>query len=183
MTETRKKGPRIPKKITQSYLENAALFYLQRYASSAANLRRILLHKIKKSCQHHKTSVEDFIPLLDGIIARYNSSGLLNDAQFSKSKAESLRRQGRSAWYIRQKLSIKGLSEEDINRSLDEVGNDEEAEISAALILIKKKKLGGLRPGNSASKEQNMKDIAVLARAGFSYKVATAALEITCKDK
>ena len=40
-----------PKKISKTYLENAALYYLQRYATSAENLKRILLRNLHASIE------------------------------------------------------------------------------------------------------------------------------------
>lgn len=166
-----------PKKITLSYLENAGLFYLQRYASSSANFRRVMLQKIKKSCLYHKTDFKEYVPMLDTLIERYISSGLLNDASFSKAKSASLHRQGKSSKHIRQKLMLKGLPKEYIDQAILEIGEDEQSELTAARILIKKKKLGPFR------KEKNSKkDMSVLARAGFSYATAKKALHIAEED-
>ena len=58
--ESRQKGrpeKRPPKKITPKYLNNVALWYLGRYASSAANLKRVLMRRVNKSCAHHGDDV------------------------------------------------------------------------------------------------------------------------------
>ena len=57
--EKRKK--RNPRKVTPKYLDNAALYYLSRYATSAENLRRVMMRKIHRSANHHGTDVEDGI--------------------------------------------------------------------------------------------------------------------------
>ena len=41
------------KPVTAQYLENAALYYLQRFASSSANLRRVLMGKVERSARAH----------------------------------------------------------------------------------------------------------------------------------
>ena len=43
--EKRKK--RNPRKVTPKNLDNAALYYLSRYATSAENLRRVMMRKIQ----------------------------------------------------------------------------------------------------------------------------------------
>src|ERR1700756_3380169 len=85
-----------PKRISKTYLENAALYYLQRYATSAENLKRVLMRKVKRSCTFHQTEVEDFVPLVDELIARYTNVGLVDDKNFAQAKVTSLRRQGHS---------------------------------------------------------------------------------------
>ena len=40
-----------PRKVTAAYLQRAAMSYLERYASSAENLRRVLRRKVDKRCR------------------------------------------------------------------------------------------------------------------------------------
>jgi len=82
-------GRKSPKKISKKYLENAALYYLQRYASSTENLRRVLMRKVKRSCAFHQVPAEDFAPMVDELITRYISVGLINDMIFALSFAAS----------------------------------------------------------------------------------------------
>ena len=86
------KKKRTPRKITPRYLENAALYYLQRYASSAGNLRRVLTRKVDRSCQFHGMPADEFYPVIDALVARYEKSGLLNDTLYAEGRTASLRR-------------------------------------------------------------------------------------------
>lgn len=167
-----------PKKISPTYLQNAALHYLQRYATSAGNLRRVLMRKIKKSCLHHGHEVESFIPLVDDLINRYISSGLLDDASFARAKTATLRRQGKSQRMIEAKLTAKGLMKTDIVTALQESDAEGDAEFDAALALTRKKKLGKFRLRASSDPDISRKDMAVLGRAGFSYAIARKALNV-----
>ncbi len=110
----KKRKKRNPRKITQRYLENAGLYYLERYASSSENFRRVMKRKIDRGAKFHEQDVEEFYPLLDTLIERYKESGLLNDALYSFSKVRSMRERGTSARMIYAKLMQKGLSREDI---------------------------------------------------------------------
>jgi regulatory protein len=42
-----------PRKITEHSLRNIALHYLQRYASSKENLKRVLKRRVMRSAQFH----------------------------------------------------------------------------------------------------------------------------------
>lgn len=75
--QRKRRGPR---KATAKYLENAALYYLQRFSSSAANLRRVMIRKVEKSAHYHGTEPDEGAALVDAMIERYLSSGLLDDA-------------------------------------------------------------------------------------------------------
>ncbi|MGB1547388.1 MAG: RecX family transcriptional regulator, partial [Alphaproteobacteria bacterium] len=74
-----RKPSRGPRRITPSYLENAALFYLERYATSVAHFRRVLMNKVRRSARFHGTDVEEGAKLVEDLIQRYRRSGLLDD--------------------------------------------------------------------------------------------------------
>ncbi len=176
VTNKKAGGParKTPRKISKTYLENAALYYLQRYATSAENLRRVLLRKVKRSCAFHDQPEEDFIPLVDALVERYKTVGLLDDKIFAESKVTSLRRQGISGRAIMAKLQVKGLTPAQIESALKIVDEEQEnAETVAALAYARRKKLGPWR--KRAADPQ--KELAAMARAGFSYDVAVKALK------
>lgn len=173
-----------PRKISAKYLENAALYYLQRYASSAENLRRVLTRKVQKSCTFHKMPPEEFYPVIDTLIRRYVSSGLLDDNLYARGRAASLRRQGLSKQAIAAKLQIKGLSRPQIDQALAEIDAEkgEDAELQAALALARRKKIGRFRTTPDADQKTRQKELAAMGRAGFSYETASRALDYTEED-
>ncbi len=183
---------RTPRKIDARYLENAALYYLQRYASSSQNLRNILSRKIQRGCAHHGQNPDDFLALLDPLIARYQQSGLLDDTVYAQGRVASLRRQGLSRQAITQKLSQKGLSAADIAAALARIdaeaaahaGDDSDdphtRELAAARTLARRKRLGPWRRKPLTDPKDAHKEMAALARAGFSYDIIRRALE--CAD-
>ncbi len=178
-----KKREKRPKKISKTYLENAGLFYLERYATSADNFRKVMMRKIKRSCQYHNTEEAEFVTILDDIVSRYISAGLLNDQIFARGKVASLRRKGMGKRSIMAKLQEKGLSQADIAAALAEIDDEneaEDAELEAALIYVKRKKLGAYRTKEPEDiQKQLQKELASLARAGFSYDIAKRALNCT----
>jgi len=171
--ERRKK--RTPRKVTAKYLDNAALYYLSRFATSAENLRRVMMRKIQLSAKHHGTSIDDGADLLDSMIQRYLNFGLLDDPAYAKTRAASLHRRGNSARVITGKLKQNGVGSDDIAAAIDALRDDlddgEDPEFTAALTLARKRRFGpfGLeKPGE----EKRTKQLAALARAGFSYGIA-----------
>jgi regulatory protein len=168
-----------PRKISRQYLENAGLYYLQRYATSAENFRQVMTRKIKRSCAFHEVSPEDFYPLLEDMITRYLAVGLLNDSSFAQAKTSTLRRQGRSKQSIFARLQAKGLSKTDIAAAIAtadaEKGDD--AEFDAARTMARRKKLGPWRICPVTDIKDRQKEMATLARAGFSYDIARRVLE------
>lgn len=179
---TRQKQPR---KISAKYLENAALYYLQRYASSSENLRKVLTRKVQKSCTFHKVEADEFYPVIDKLILRYISSGLLNDTAYAEGRVASLRRQGLSKQGIAAKLQVKGLKRAEIEKALAEVDAEkgENAELQAALTLARKKKIGRFRTKPDADIKLRQKELAAMGRAGFSYETARQALDYREEDQ
>ena len=63
--------------IETELLERWALGYLGHYASSAENLRRVLMRRVRR---HSPEAVPPARPLIDAIVTRYREAGLLDDA-------------------------------------------------------------------------------------------------------
>lgn len=163
-------------------MENAALYYLQRYATSAENLRRVLLRKVKRSCAFHQAAVEDFAPLVDELVTRYTSVGLIDDTVFARARVTSLRRQGISKQAIFARLQAKGLSKTQIEAALAHVDEEQEdPDLAAALAHARRKKLGSWRKTPLIDPKALQKELASMGRAGFGYEVARQALK-TDKD-
>lgn len=189
-----KRTRRAPRKIDARYLENAALYYLQRYASSSQNLRNILARKIRRGCEHHGQDPDDFLPLLPPLIERYRHAGLLDDGVYAEGRASALRRQGLSRHVITQKLLQKGVSARDIDAALDRIDasaaesagdscDDLQArDLAAARILARRKRLGPWRRRPLETPRDAQKEMAALARAGFSFDIARRALETPDDD-
>lgn len=160
-----------PEPLTRAKLEQLALGYLNRFDASSQKLTQHLRSKVRKLAGPPEASV-----WISELIARYQSSGLLDDARFAKNLAAQLSTRGKSARVIAQKLSARGvpgqLTEEVMTtRRRDEPG----AELEAALAYVRKRRLGPFR--SAAEREQfRHKDLATLARQGFSFDTARKAL-------
>ena len=167
-----------PRRISASYLENAALHYLERFATSAENLRRVLLRKVQRAAPFHGDDPEVGAALVEELLVRYRQSGLLDDAVYAGAKSRSLHRRGTSSRAIRQTLSAKGIEAEVIETVVadlaEEVGDD--AELAAARNYVRRRRLGHWRQ-QEVQESFREKDMASLGRAGFSWAIARKALE------
>lgn len=178
----RRTEPKPPKKISERYLYNSGLAYLQRFPASSMHFRFIMMRKINKSCRHHTDqNIEDCKKLLEELIVKFKDLELLNDTAYLKAMIISLRRRGLSATQIGIKLQQKGYDRDQIQTALkdhdaDEYQNEENGDMYAALIFARKKRLG---PYDIEQKRPPEKALAVMARAGYSYDIAKKTLEIT----
>ncbi len=180
---------RAPRKITPDYLERAALHHLERFASSSENLRRVLERRVLRSARHHGSDPAEAAPWIDALIDRFRRSGLLDDATYAAGRAAALFRRGDSQRAIRGKLAAKGVAPDDIDGALDALrdevaaqtyddddGSAADVERRAAANYVRRRRIGPHRPPEARAANRQ-RDLAALARAGFSYDVALAALE------
>jgi len=157
-----------PRPVTPAYLQRAALAYLERYASSAENLRRVLKRKVDKRCRLRGEDAAEFQEMIDEVVAKSLRTGLIDDTRYAEARVATLRRRGGSARAIQAKLSAKGVARTAIAAALD--GGEEDDEEKAAHALARRRRLGPYRPGERAPYRD--KDLAALARAGFRFDVA-----------
>jgi regulatory protein len=174
-----KKSPR-GRKLTAASLENVALHYLERFASSAAKLRRVLLRRVRRSAEEHGTDAAEGAALVEALIARFEAGGLLDDRSYAQAKATSLHRRGASRRAISGRLAQHGVNGEIIAAAIGDIENTAgNADLAAACTLARRRRLGPYRP-NAARPEHRTKDLGTFARAGFSFEIARLVLD--CAD-
>lgn len=180
------------RRVTAQSLQNAALFYLRRHSASVLQMKRVLARKVqrvnrekarpkkidpeKATPRRREKPVEapvDAAALIDALVAKLVEQGYLNDARLADQKASSLRRGGRSARMIRSKLQAKGLGAEVARISKPA------ADEAAVWVHARKKRLGPFSTKPELRKERRLKDLASLARAGFSFALAKKVVDAT----
>lgn len=183
MTETppkKKRKKRDPRKITPSYLNNYAMFYLERFSSSSANLKKILMRRVHKSVPFHgEPSIEKATQMVDDVVAKLIELKIIDDALYAKSRTTSFRRAGNSKRQISAKLFAKGLENEEIETAIETVDKahaHDNPELTAAIRYAQRRRIGPYRSRPSSDPDQDKKDLAKLARGGFSFDVAKKAL-------
>lgn len=166
---------RQPRRISERMLENVAQFYLQRFAATAAMLRRVLLRRVERSARAHGTDRGEGAALVDAVVDRCVRAGLVDDRAFAAARAARLHRQGKPARAIAAHLRGKGVGRDLIEATLSELGEDEGSEDgpdwAAAIHFARRRRLGPYRTA-PATAETHAKDLAAFARAGFSYAIA-----------
>ncbi|MDD3028917.1 MAG: regulatory protein RecX [Alphaproteobacteria bacterium] len=175
---------KIVKTPTVQSLGAAALHYLERYAASEASLRRVLVNRIRRAALSHAAFAaddarqEELYRAIEVLVGKYKKMGVINDAAFAEMKVGSLRRQGKSRRAIVQKLAQQGVAERHVRQALaekEEALAPDEGDLQAARVLAKRRRLGVFRT-KPCCDDAARKDLAALARAGFSLDVARRAL-------
>lgn len=175
--KTAPRGRRMPKPATQERLHRAALHYLERYSSSSENLRRVLQRRTERSARLHGTDRDEANEWIDAIVERLTAAGLLDDRAYAENRAASLQRRGASRRKIAGMLRQKGVDTDAIAAALDSLERDiPSPDLDAAIRLARRRRLGPWRT-SEAREERRERDLAALARAGFSYALAVRVID------
>jgi regulatory protein len=169
-----------PKRLAIPDLDQIALDYIARFATSAKRVEDMLTRRIRRSAHFHGDDPAPLLAAIPGIIAKLQRHRFLDDAAFAGIKAASLTRRGRSRKQIGAKLAQLGIAAEARGQALDalveEFGNVDEA---AAIAYARRRRLGRYRARHIAGtqrQEQAKRDLAAMARAGFSFDLAKRVL-------
>ena len=168
----------IPPAVTPAYLERAALHYLERYASTAENLRRVLLRKARRRLGERGDPDDGLDADIAAVVERAVGSGLVDDGRFAEMKVGSLARRGTSTRAMRLRLRSKGVPADAADAALAGFGADE---LALARRHAERKRLGPYRvPRDPGSRQR---DIAALCRAGFPYRIAAQVTDEAVDDR
>ncbi|WP_204247842.1 regulatory protein RecX [Kiloniella litopenaei] len=163
---------KVPRKATAKYLGNVARFYLERYATTEAGLRRYLMRKVNLSAKEHGTIPQEGAEIIEGLITKFRDLNFLNDARYAEGRSGSLHRKGMSLRAIRQDLSVKGVPEHHINTAIDLIREESSnPDLEAAISYARRRRLGPYRTDDKRE-ERRDKDLAALGRKGFSFAIA-----------
>ena len=176
----------IPAVPTPASLNEAALSYLARFAATEAGLRAVLNRRIERWARATAderdsiaTQTESLTQEARQIAARLVASGLIDDAAYAQSRATGLLRAGRSRRAVTARLAAKGVSGDLARAALPE---DPDAELDAALVLARKRRIGPFRRGEAPDPAGKRRELAMLARAGFPQPIAARALAMEAEE-
>ncbi len=168
------------KRISPSYLENSALYYLQRFDSTAENLRRVLTRKVKRSIALGNTELDmdEAMGWINNAVQKMQRLGYVDDVRTATFKARNMFHRGTAPAMIRRKLSMAGAGEEAIGQAMDGLTEDngDNLSIQAAIRLAKRRRLGPFRTPE-ARQDRRDKDLAALARSGFDLDTARQVID------
>ncbi len=161
------------------------MHYLERFASSSANLRRVLSRKAQRSLAHWGGDADEAAAWIEALLVRFAQSGLLDDGAYARQQASSLHRAGRSGRAIGARLAAKGVDREIAAAALAELEAESAPDISpdlaAAARLARRRRLGPYRAAGERGENRD-RDLAVLARAGFDYATARTVIDAADAD-
>lgn len=175
---------------THAYLEGVALWYLERFPGSEARVRQVLRKRVARSVAELETDPQVGAENLEAVVAKLLRLGFIDDERFAHSRVRSLRSRGKSARAILATLRKQGISSELARVALEthDEGNTAADELEAARTFARRRRIGPhRRPGRTPTDEQDArrereKDLARMARAGFSFDVARRVIDASLED-
>ena len=139
-------------------LEELALAYVARFATTAKGLDRYCRRKLRE----RGWSEDEPPPDIEGLVERFARNGYVNDEEYARVRKGSLLRRGYGTRRIHAALDAAGVASED-RADID----DAEARL-AALRLLRKRRFGPFGPDGAPPGDRALrgKQIAAMIRAG-----------------
>ncbi|GAA0271387.1 hypothetical protein GCM10009127_09480 [Alteraurantiacibacter aestuarii] len=144
-------------------MQEMALAYVARYATSSAKLERYLARKLRERGWAENLPPPDISALVD----RYVELGYIDDEAFARAKSGSLMRRGYGNRRVDQELGQAGIS----STIREDVRAGEAEQRHAALALARKRRFGPFARDPS-DRDRREKHIAAMLRAGHSLDSA-----------
>ena len=166
---------------TVDEMRNFSLTYFEKYAPSKQQLKTYLLKKYLNSKLNNisKNNIKD---LIDVVLQDLEKNKFINDKFYSNSKAKSLLNKGSSINKIRNYLLSKGVNDQYIIETIEQIKeSNEDQDFFSAIKICKKKRIGPARTEDNISIFYK-KDISILARSGFDYQTSKKIMDLN-KDE
>lgn len=164
-----RKAPRKPRPpLDKERLNELALFYVGRYATTRAKLATFLNRKIRERGWEGPGD-----PGVERLIERFSEAGLVDDASYALSKSRSLSERGYGGRRVSAALRAAGIDENDGVEALD-LASDQAVE--SAVKFARKKRIGPFS-GERPDPKSREKALGAMVRAGHSFELARALID------
>ena len=161
------KGSRkAPRPLRETSLDELALRYVGRFATTRAKLRAYLERKLRE-----RGWDGDRPPEPDAIVSRFAGLGYVDDGAFALSKARALGGRGYGKRRVAQSLRAAGVEDGDGRPALDHA---EDEAVEAALRFAKRRRIGPFADTPATDPRDREKAIASMIRAGHGFAIARA---------
>ncbi len=172
-----------PGRMDAASLREAALAHMLRYGGTGASLTRALDNRINRWAEALgamegadrsalATQAESWRAVARQVVESLTRLGAVDDAVFAESRARRLRRTGGSRRAVLAHLGAKGVES---GTAATAVPEDETAELAAALVFARRRRVGPFATGDGRAIEP-MRVMAAFARAGFGSAITRRAL-------
>jgi regulatory protein len=166
--------PRAPRPIDAAQLQDMAVGYAAKYATTAAKLRRYLGRKLGE-----RGWSGEALPDVESLVGRITSLGYVDDRAYAASKARDLAARGFGARRVRGALSAAGVGRDDVAAvtAPDDDADGADTALATAIAFARRRRFGPFaRDGASTDPARMRRELAAMARAGHDFDVAKRVL-------
>lgn len=147
---------RVPKPLDSLRLEELALAYVARFATSRAKLEDYLRRKLRE-----RGWAEEGAPPVSAVAEKMERAGYVDDGAYARAKSGSLLRRGYGMRRVAQALGAAGIAED----LRGQVAPGEAAQRRAVLALARKRRFGPYSR-EALDRPQRERQLAAMLRAG-----------------
>jgi len=167
--------------VTVEEMRKFAFSYVEKYAPSKQQLKTYLLKKYLKFSLKN-INKKEITNLIDIVLEDLEKNKFINDKFYSDSKARSMIQRGNSINKIRNYLIAKGINNELIKETVEDIASkNSDQDFFSAIKICKKKRIGPARIEDNRSLFYK-KDISLLARNGFDFETSKKVMDIKKED-
>ena len=167
MRSSTKRKPRPP--LDAAKLNELALAYVGRFATTRAKLRSYLMRKLRERGWDGGPA-----PDLEAIAERFAAQGYVDDAAYALSKSRSLTVRGYGVRRVDQSLRMAGVEDSDAGPARDLAQADA---VESALHLAERRRLGPFA-SEAADRKARERALATMIRAGHGFGLARAIIDL-----
>jgi regulatory protein len=157
------------KPLDQARLDELALSYVSRFATSRSKLKNYLVRKLRE-----RGWTGEGEPPIDALADRMTRLGYVDDQAYALSKARTLTARGYGAGRVRQALAQAGIADENSTEARDLAATEA---FDAALRFARRRSLGPFASARPEGRDRE-KAIAAMLRAGHAYGIARDLIDL-----
>lgn len=151
-------------------LDELALTYVGRFATSRAKLASYLRRKLRE-----RGWAGDKPPDVEGLVERLSGLGYVNDQAYALAKARSLAGRGYGERRVGQALSAAGIGEEDAAEARDYASAEA---VESAVRFARRRRFGPFGDTVDIDPRLRERHLAAMVRAGHSFRLAKSILQM-----
>ncbi|WP_447757470.1 RecX family transcriptional regulator [Sphingopyxis fribergensis] len=177
MAKRRAPSDRSKKPLGAARLDELALAYVARFATSRAKLTRYLERKIRES---EWIDDVDAMTACEAIADRMEALRYLDDRQYAAMRAGAMTRRGLGVRRVKAQLYVDGIAEQDSGEAIEAA---EGAAVAAAVGFARRRRFGPFAVRASDDPKQRERQVAAFLRAGHSLAIARRILSVPPGDE
>lgn len=178
--ERKKRPPRPPPRpLDSARLQELALAYVARFATTSSKLERYLSRKIReRGWNDSDEEGSDCLPDLGEISARFVELGYIDDEAYARSRSGGMLRRGFGPRRVSQDLYAAGIDEQ----IRTELAPGDAAIRNTALAMARKRRFGPFAsaetpPDPNQAEQRKQKQMAAMLRAGHGFDTVRAIMD------